>query len=265
MPEPPNYKAEYAFAFKVFGCYARLLPTQHGKPLSSLGGNLLYAEKLDEEGRALVTAANIAGAASLSATDNPEAQRQAIRDGVVDFMVTSLDEALRILKNEIRKRETVAVCVALSPHTLQREMQERGVLPDLLRTDLDGGKHEVEATRVAAEDEPGPTPSMTWVAWSVNSAPARWLPRLDAIALDCLESDAESVRRWVRLAPRYLGRLAKSVHLLGHDREFAAAFIEHVRTCVESREIAVPVNIRVSSRESECEYRFAAPDTSVLD
>ena len=60
-------------------------------------------------------------------------------------MVTSLDEGLRILKNEIRKRETVAVCVALSPDTLQREMQERGVLPDLLRTDLDCAKHEIEA------------------------------------------------------------------------------------------------------------------------
>jgi hypothetical protein len=106
---------------------------------------------------------------------------------------------------------------------------------------------------------------MTWVAWSVNSAPPRWLPRLDAVALDCLESDAESVRRWVRLAPRYLGRLAKSVHLVGHHPRFAATFIERVCSAVEGREIAVPVNIRVSSRESECEYRVAPPDTSVLD
>ncbi len=46
--------------------------------------------------------------------------------------MTSLDEALRILKNEIRKRETVAVCVAAAPETVEREMLERGVLPDLL-------------------------------------------------------------------------------------------------------------------------------------
>ena len=56
-------------------------------------------------------AANIAGAASLSATADVATQKQAIRDGVVDFLVTSLDEAARILKNEIRKRQPVAVCV----------------------------------------------------------------------------------------------------------------------------------------------------------
>ena len=67
------------------------------------------------QGRALVVAANIAGAATLAATADRAAQKQALRDGVADFLVTSLDEALRILKNQLRKRETVAVCVALRP------------------------------------------------------------------------------------------------------------------------------------------------------
>ncbi len=81
-------------------------------------------------------AANIAGAASLVATADRAAQKQAIRDGVADFLVNSLDEALRILKNQLRKRETVAVCVGLAPEAVEREMQERGVLPDLLRRDV---------------------------------------------------------------------------------------------------------------------------------
>ena len=55
------------------------------------------------------------------------AQKQAIRDGVADFLVNSLDEALRILKNQLRKRETVAVCVGLAPADVEREMKERGV------------------------------------------------------------------------------------------------------------------------------------------
>ena len=76
-----------------------------------------------------MVAGNIAGAASLAATADPVAQKQAIREGVVNFLVTSLDEALRILKNEIRKRETVAVCVAASPQAVAAEMLERGVLP----------------------------------------------------------------------------------------------------------------------------------------
>ena len=63
-------------------------------------------------GRALLLAGNIAGAASLAVTADAAAQKQSIRDGVADFLVNSLDEALRILKNEVRKREPVAVCVA---------------------------------------------------------------------------------------------------------------------------------------------------------
>jgi hypothetical protein len=41
---------------------------------------------------------------------------------------------------------------------------------------------------------------------------ARWLPRLDACAQGLLP-DEDSVRqRWLRLAPRYLGRLAQRQH-----------------------------------------------------
>ncbi len=99
---------------------------------TGLGGKLFYAGELDGMGSALVAAANIAGAATLTASDNAATQKQAIRDGVIDFLVTSLDEALRILKNEIRKGETVAVCVSKAPEEIEREMVERGVLPDLL-------------------------------------------------------------------------------------------------------------------------------------
>ena len=102
-----------------------MTPTQN----PSLGGKLLYAGELDGSGRVLVVAGNVAGAASLAATAIQRAQKQAIRDGVVDFLVNSLDEALRILKNEIRKRETVAVCMGAAPEAVEREMPERGVLP----------------------------------------------------------------------------------------------------------------------------------------
>ena len=121
------------FARKVERLYAGLMTSADpggGEP--RLGGRLLYAGALDAEGRALVVAGNIAGAATLAATANPAAQKQAIHDGVVDFLVTSLDEALRILKNESRKRETVAVCVGAEPDAVEREMLERGVEPDLL-------------------------------------------------------------------------------------------------------------------------------------
>src|ERR1700726_5021742 len=104
MADNSKYFAEYRFALRTFSLYTRLI-TSSGSAFQSptepsLGGKLLYVGELDEDGCALVIASNIAGSASLSAIANPAAQKQAIRDGVIDFLVTSLDEALRILKNE---------------------------------------------------------------------------------------------------------------------------------------------------------------------
>src|SRR5208337_4073242 len=119
-----NGTAAFDLALQAECFYAALTQASGSNAEPNLGGKLLYAGELDAQGRALLVAANIAGAASLAAVAEPVAQRQAIRDGVVDFLVNSLDEALRILKNEIRKRETVAVCVTLAPETVEREMLE---------------------------------------------------------------------------------------------------------------------------------------------
>jgi hypothetical protein len=220
-----------------------------------LGGNLLYAGELDATGRALLVAANIAGAASLAATADEAAQKLAIRDGVADFLVTSLNEALRILKNQIRKRETVAVCIASAPETVEHEMLERGVLPDLLRAADVLSAHSPFVSQGARQILP-PTPANDSIQliWRVASAPALWLPKLDAIAIDCLQPDAWPARRWLRLAPRYMGRMSQSVRLLLRDREFKADFIERVRVEVERGKIGVPVEIQGSGQGTSVEY-----------
>ncbi len=121
--------------FRIYSCFHSLVENYSASRVlePSLGGRLLYAGELDDEGRVVVLAGNIAGCATLAATADIAAQKQAIRDGVVDFLVTSLDESLRILKNEVRKKGTVAVCVAASPEEIEQQMLERGVEPDLTR------------------------------------------------------------------------------------------------------------------------------------
>ncbi|MGD0799960.1 MAG: hypothetical protein ABR906_01460 [Terracidiphilus sp.] len=215
------------FALQVERFYASLI--QGADAEISLGGKLFYSGELDAAARALLVAANIAGAASLTATADAAAQKQAIRDGVVDFLVTSLDEALRILKNEIRKHETVAVCVALTPEALQREMRERGVKPDLARP--------IEEA-ILAEDQ-------RLLAWSVASAPVQWLPKLDLLAVGCLDPDELAAHRWLRLAPRYLGRLAQRARLLRCGESSSANFIARVREQVECGEIGVSIEINL--------------------
>jgi urocanate hydratase len=227
---------------------------------------LLYAGELDAEGRALIVAANIAGAASLASTADQAAQKQAVRDGVADFLVTSLDEALRILKNQIRKRETVAVCIAAAPEAVEHEMLERGVLPNLLRPGaavrecakfLIQGAQQIQLSSL---DE-----NQTLLAWSVASAPAQWLPKLDAIALDCLKPEDAPARRWLRLAPRYLGRLSQNQRLLRCNKESAQKFLEQLRDQIEQGEIKVPVEVSLTTHGESVLRSFTPPPPSKIE
>jgi urocanate hydratase len=232
----------------------------------SLGGKLLYAGQLDPQACALLMAASIAGAASLAISADAAAGKQAVREGVVNFLVTSLDETLRILKNEIRTRSTVAVCVALESNTdFARELLDRGVLPDLLPP------RSAPAPQFAAFLSQGARPvvaihpdaNQVLLAWSVASATAQWLPKLDALAFDCLSSDpspaAASARRWLRLAPRNLGRRSQGMRLLRCSESIAASFHEGVRKQVEDGEIGVPVEITIYRNEQPEFYCITPP------
>jgi urocanate hydratase len=183
----------------------------------------VYAGELNAAGCRLVRAANIAGAASLSATADLAAQRQVIRDGVIDFLVTNLDEALRILKNEIRKRQAVAVGVAASPHQVVREMRERGVLPDLLPPAQAADSHDSDISGFLAQgarratEQPLP-PDHIVVA--LSHPPADF----DRIALSMIPESDHATRRWLRLSPRYLGPKARRARSLVCDRSTAAGW-----------------------------------------
>jgi hypothetical protein len=257
MATSPNPPAALEFILQVERFYAGLfLAAGHGPDAEpSLGGKLLYAGQLDAQACALLVAANIAGAASLAFSADADAGKQATRDGVVDFLVNSIDEALRILKNEIRKRSTVAVCVAQNSETdFARQLLERGVLPDLLPL------RSAPAPEFAAFLSQGARPvvailphaNQVLLTWSVADTPAQWLPKLDALAIACLSSDLSSAtasaRRWLRLAPRYLGRLAQCARLLRCDESTAAKFRKLVQAQRESGEIPVAVEINSSGR-----------------
>jgi Urocanase Rossmann-like domain len=205
----------------IYQLFAALASAVQPDEQSGLGGKLLYAGEITPRSRSLLYAANIVGTASLAASPDPAIQREAIRDGVVDFLVTSLEEALRILKNEIRKRQTVSVVVATSAETLTAQMLDRGVLPDLLPSG-EADQYQDQAAKFLAQGARqigNPNPAQgefqahaEFVTWSVDSNFARWLPRLDACAQAVIPPDDLLRQRWLRLAPRYLGRLAQKKH-----------------------------------------------------
>jgi urocanate hydratase len=77
------------------------------------------------------TAVSIAGGTTL-VLDGDAAVKSAMRRGELDFVVNSLDEALRALKNEVRLRRPLSVGLIADVDAVLREMVERGVLPDRL-------------------------------------------------------------------------------------------------------------------------------------
>jgi hypothetical protein len=77
----------------------------------------------------------------------------------------------------------------------------------------------------------------------VAAAPAQSLPKLDALALECLGPEDRAARRWLRLAPRYLGRLGQGVRILSCAPEAAKKFMERVQLAVDRDEIGVQVFI----------------------
>lgn len=223
----------------------------------SLGGRLLYTAELDETSCALATAGNVAGAATLATTADASAQKRAIRDGVVDFLVNSLDEALRILKNEIRKREPVAVCVGREPERIEREMLERGVQPDLL-TEVGGvlrGAELRNGTTHIIRPEPVAA-TQAWLAWSVAEAPAQWMPKLDALAQDCLSAEERETLRWLRHAPHYVSRIARGVRVLRCSPQAARAIVARTEDAMKQGAIDAAIWMALRAGEERVEWEW---------
>lgn len=97
-------------------------------------GKLLLGLGLDETGRTLALASLAAGAASLFLEPDTKQLREANREGCLTFAVTTLDEALRALKNEIRQGRGITIGLAGEPAQWLHEMVDRGVLPDAIAT-----------------------------------------------------------------------------------------------------------------------------------
>lgn len=200
----------------------------HEEP--SLGGQLLYVGELNEPASALTVASNIAGGDTLAASAQPAALRQALREGVIDFLVNSLDEAMRILKNEIRKCEPVAVAVSLAPEAIEAEMIERGVLPNLLphgrSTSPQSAALALFLTQGAREVPVPDQVSKDLLIWNAPAEYAQNLAGFESNLADHLPITDRLNRRWLHLSPRYLGPGARRLRSIACDSDTASSLIK---------------------------------------
>jgi urocanate hydratase len=97
-----------------------------------LAGKLVASGGMGGMGGAQPLAATLNGAAFLGIDVDPERIKRRVKTGYCDVMVNDLDEALRILKNAVRKHEATSVGLVGNCADIVPELARRGVVPDLL-------------------------------------------------------------------------------------------------------------------------------------
>lgn len=234
----------------------------HHRFAGELGGKLVLAGPLDAAGAATALAVNIAGGALLGIDPDGERLKWGIRHGICDFLVNHLSEALRILKNEVRKKQPASVWLHSEPAPCLAEMLDRGVQPDILArafADSAAALLAMFAARgaVTLADLADPLPCE--VTWSVASAPALWLPRIDALAAAAIETAADARQRWIRLVPRYLGRSSLVERYVRLTVEESERFANHLRKEVASGQIGVPVSLQIECNGCREQLEFGKP------
>jgi hypothetical protein len=214
------------------------------------GGALIVACGLNAEGAALALASNIAGAVCLSIEDDPATLKAALRSGSCDFIVNTLDEALRAMKNEVRKHLSLSVGLQGDPAQVLRELLERGVAPQLF-TDFMGNvsRHEaaiafkgfgaliVRFDAASLIDEEALDANATlntfvddrqWHLHSFSFDGSTALRAFDARAPTLLPEDDLLRRRWLQAASKILRRerpIRRALWVTEHEKQILEAGI----------------------------------------
>jgi urocanate hydratase len=98
----------------------------------SLAGRLVVTGGMGGMGGAQPLAATMNGAAFLCVEADPERIKRRLKTGYCDILVTNLDEAVRILRNAVHRKQALSVGLAGNCAEVLPEMVRRGIVPDLL-------------------------------------------------------------------------------------------------------------------------------------
>jgi urocanate hydratase len=197
---------------RAFTVLHQLQPTWAGALILNIG--------LNTEGSALSLASNIAGAACLTIEPDPTTARAALRTGACDFVVNTLDEALRALKNEIRKQRPLSVGLESPVSSTLQELLERGVDPQLIATTIADPNLTNFRTPILTQPEDPAIPGSIqttnlvnnllnqnhWATHDQTFPDTQTLRDFDAIALGLLSPEDTLRRTWLTAAPRLFSR-----------------------------------------------------------
>jgi len=203
--------------FEVFAAVGR----KHFQ--GDFAGKLIVSGGMGAKGGVQPLAATLNGAAFLGIDADPEQIKRRVKSGYCDVMVNDLDEALRILKNAVRKREATSVGLVGNCADVIPALARRGIVPDLL-------------TDQTSAQDPG-----RYIPQELNVMQASELREKDpeayrSRALESIARHADGVRELRRLgsvAFNY-GSNNLGVFTEGRDRENTEEFPGFVREYLRS-------------------------------
>jgi urocanate hydratase len=217
---------------EIYRAYSAFMALAHSLGRPDLSHQLVLCQSLSIAGEAPLIAASIASAGTLCIEPDPSAVRQSIRSGAIDFTVNNLDEALRALKNELRKGLSIAICLEGNPANVMAEMEDRGVQPDLLcissAPEISALKFAERGARLLDLAQIASTlHEMVEMNWWTVTQPGKWLPMLDDLVAACIPAEDSLRRSWIKRAPRYLGRSLRT-------KRYLPMSFEETRRCVQA-------------------------------
>lgn len=260
MSDPDILSAPQPSQAAVYRRYLQLLSIAAAQftdaSANGLAGLLLTCVGFGLEDAELALATTISGGTFLGIDPSTEHLKTAVRNGSCDFMVNTLDESLRVLKNELRKKKSLSVGLLGDATATLHAMVERGVQPDLV---ADCG----ESNHTAGGDYPsallllierGTVPvdtralnhsldsgflELIWTAASIAD-----LRRMDELALQQLPEDDSIRRRWLQQAPGYFHRQRPLQRVLGMHSEEVSRLAEDFQKAISAGEIQSPATLR---------------------
>jgi len=231
-----------------------------------LAGLLLTCVGFGLEGAELALATTISGGTFLGIDPSTEHLKAAVRNGSCDFMVNTLDESLRVLKNELRKKKALSVGLLGEAAGTLAAMIERGVQPDLV---ADTGVPDIQtaashyrpalltfvergAVLVDAQASNVAPPSgffeVVWTAASLGD-----LRRMDELAKQQLPAEDAIRRRWLQHAPGYFHRQRPLQRVLGMHSEEVTRLAEAFKNAISAGEIQSPATLHWQTAEGSKE------------
>jgi hypothetical protein len=173
------------------------------------GGKLILCLGPDCAQSGVPSAVSIAGGTTLAIDSDAAAMKSAMRAGYLDFIVNSLDEALRTLKNEIRQKRPLSVGLIADVDSALTETIERGLQPDLQFMpegcpDLSYPQLQTLRARGMTRLSAPTTEKKQQYECFYPAQTAAELREIDAGLISVLPADDILHRKWIERVPKYL-------------------------------------------------------------